>query len=229
MNFSYPLLGAGWCFAAWLLWLPLFVLAVWRAPWKSLVGDASGNASDAARLNVWMGMIVALVLFWSMKAGVKPGLDLHLTGVMLFTLVFEAPLAFVGLNLVLLGVTLNGALAWSGFALNALMTAGVGVAIAHLIHRGVDAFCPRHFFIFIFFKGFFGSALAIIGIGLCACLLYGVTGVYAWRYLGGEYLPYYLLLGFSEAWLSGALLTLMAVYYPGWVATYDQHIYLDGK
>jgi uncharacterized membrane protein len=221
MNFPYPLLGAGWYVAAWALWLPLFALAIWRAHWKSL--------QTGMRIHVWLGMIVLLVLIWSMKAGVKPGLELHLTGVMLFTLVFEAPLAFVGLNLVLLGVTLNGALAWPGFALNALMTVGVGVAIAHLIHRSVDALCPRHFFIFIFLKGFFGAALAVIGIGLAACLLHSATGIYAWDYLHGEYLPYYLLLGFSEAWLSGMVLTLMAVYHPDWVATYDQHIYLDGK
>jgi uncharacterized membrane protein len=36
-----------------------------------------------------------------------------------------------------------------------------------------------------------------------------------------EYLPYFLLLGFSEAWLSGMLSTLFAVYRPELLADFE--------
>lgn len=217
MNLPYALLSEAWYWLAWLIWLPLMLLALWRAPWASL--------QDNARLHVFLGMVVALVLLWSMKAGVKPGLDLHLTGVMLFTLVFGLPLAFIGLNLVLLAVSINAAMAWEGFALNALLTSGLGVLLAHYLHRLVDALFPRHFFVFVFLKGFFAAALAVMGIGLGVSVVYGVDGVYAWTYLFDDYLPYYLLLGFSEAWISGMVLTLMLVYRPAWVITYDESLY----
>lgn len=221
MNLPYPLLSEAWYWLAWGLWLPLMLLALRRAPWSVF--------REGERLHLWLGMVVVLVLLWSMKAGVKPGLDLHLTGIMLFSLVFELPLAFVGFNLVLLGLVLNGALAWESLALNALLTAGTGLLLAKLLQLGVDRLFPRHFFVFVFLKGFFGAALVVMGVGLGFTCLYGLDGIYAWNYLLEEYLPYYLLLGFSEAWISGMVLTLMLVYRPGWVATFDQSIYSIGK
>lgn len=219
MNLPDGLLSSTWYIVAWVLWLPLIALALYRSNWQSF--------REGERLNLWLGMVVAVMLLWSMKAGVKPGLDMHLTGVMVFTLVFDAPLAFVGLNLVLLGVTLNGSAGWQGFALNALLTAGVGVGLSTLVYRCVDALLPKHFFIFIFFKAYFGAALAIMGIGLAFTALYVIGGVYSWSYLFDDYLPFYLLLGFSEAWISGMVITLMLVYRQGWVGTFDDSKYLS--
>ena len=42
-------------------------------------------------------------------------------------------------------------------------------------------------------------------------------------------LPFFLLVGFSEAWISGAVITLMVVYRPGWVAAFDDRRYLIDK
>lgn len=221
MNLPSGLLSETWYWLAWLVWLPLLGLALRRADWAWL--------QAGSHFNVWLGMIVALVLIWSMKAGIKPGLDLHLTGIMLFTLVFDAPLAFIGLNLVLLGITLNGTLEFSAFALNAVVMLGVGIALSQCLRHAVDRLLPHHFFIFVFLKGFFASALVVMGVGLAFSLIYGLHEIYAWSYLWEEYLPYYLLLGFSEAWISGMVLTLMLVYRPEWVATFDDSVYSSGK
>ena len=39
----------------------------------------------------------------------------------------------------------------------------------------------------------------------------------------------YVLLAFAEAWLTGALITLMVVYLPHWVGTFDDRRYLWNK
>jgi len=88
---------------------------------------------------------------------------------------------------------------------------------------------PRHFFVYIFINGFFGSALTVFGVGLAATLMLVIAGAYEWDYLATEYLPYFLLLGFSEAWLSGMLITLFVIYRPNWVATFDDSSYLANK
>ncbi|TXG97691.1 MAG: hypothetical protein E6R09_12385 [Rhodocyclaceae bacterium] len=221
MNLTDNLLGDGWYWAAWAVWVPLFVRSVWRSPWRRL--------ADSTQLNVWLGMIVVLTLVWSLKAGVKPGLDLHMLGAMLFTLSFGPHLAFVGLCLVAAGITLNGAADLFPFAANALMTAGVGVGLSQLCYRVFSRIFPRHFFVYIFANGFFGAALTIIGVGLCSTLLLAVAGAYQFEYLMGEYLPYFLLLAFSEAWLSGMVITLFVVYRPDWVGTFEDSRYLAGK
>jgi uncharacterized membrane protein len=106
---------------------------------------------------------------------------------------------------------------------------GVGVAVSHVLHRLVDRLLPRHIFVYIFCKGFFASALALIAVGLSACALLVLSGTYSADYLAGEYLPYFLLLGFSEAWLSGMMATLFAVFRPELLADFDDAQFLGRK
>jgi uncharacterized membrane protein len=221
MNLPDTLLGEAWYWAAWAVWLPLFARSLVHAPWARL--------KEPALLNVWLGMIVLLTLVWSLKAGVKPGLAMHLLGATVFTLTFGPHLAFVGLSLVLFGITLNGEGGFLAYAINALLMVGVGVMLSQWIYRLVLRLFPQHFFVYIFISGFFGSALTVFGVGLAATSLLALAGAYSWDYLAGEYLPYFMLLGFSEAWLSGMLMTVFVIYRPGWVITFDDSSYLANK
>lgn len=221
MNLPDTLLGEGWYWAAWAVWVPLFARNVWRAPWLRL--------KDSEQLNVWLGMIVLLTLIWSMKAGVKPGLSMHLLGATVFTLSFGPHLAFVGLSLVLLGISINGGFGIFAYAINALLMAGVGILVSQMMYRLVVRYLPRNFFIYVFINGFFTAALSVIGVGVVATLLLVTANAYEWEYLSSEYLPYFLLLGFSEAWLSGMLITLFVIYRPNWVGTFDDASYLANK
>lgn len=221
MNLPDTLLGEGWYWAAWVVWLPLFARSLFKAPW--------GRLKDSELMNVWLGMVVLLVVIWSLQAGVKPGLVFHLLGAMVLTLSFGPYLAFVGLCLVLAGVTINGAAGVEAYALNALLLAGVGVGVAQLFHRLVTYFAPPHFFVFVFVNGFLGGALTTIAVGLVATLFLALAGAYSLDYLFSEYFPYFMLLGFAEAWLSGMVMTLFVVYRPGWVASFDDSRYLTNK
>ncbi len=174
-------------------------------------------------------MIVLLTLVWSLKAGVKPGLGFHLLGATVFTLSFGPHLAFVGLSLVTAGITLNGAAGLFAYAANSLLLAGFGVLISQVFFRFFSRILPKHFFVYIFVNGFLGAAITIIGVGAAATILLGAAGVYEWDYLTGEYLPYFLLLAFSEAWLSGMMMTLFVIYRPNWVETFDDSRYLTDK
>lgn len=221
MNLPDTLLDELWYWAAWAAWVPLFAYCVRRAPWARL--------KDSAQSNLWLGLIVILVFLWSMKAGVKPGLTLHLLGAMAFTLCVGPQLAFVGLSLVLAGVNLNSGGDWTSFALNSLLTAGVGVAVSWRIYGAVDRWLPKNLFVYIFVNGFFGAALSVMAVGMCSSLVLALGNAYTLEYLTGEYLPYFLLLGFSEAWLSGMVMTLLVVYRPEWVSTFDDSRYLVNK
>ena len=221
VNLPDTLLGEEWYWAAWAVWLLFFVHSLWRAPWSRL--------KNSELLNVWLGMVVFLTLIWSLKAGVKPGLSFHLLGACVFTLSFGPRLAFIGLSLATAGITLNGAAGTFAFGLNALLLAGLGVAFSQMFYRLFSSLLPKHIFVYIFANGFFGAALSIICVGFSISLLLALAGAYSWEYLIGEYFPYFLLLGFSEAWLSGMMMTLFVIYRPEWVITFDDSRYLTNK
>jgi uncharacterized membrane protein len=221
MNFPADLFSDVWAYGA---FLPLALVWLWclrTAPWRRL--------AEEGQLNVWLGAVVMLMLLWSMKAGVRPGLNLHLLGATTLTLMFGRQLAIAGLSLVLVGVTLNGGAGWQPYALNALIMAVLPCFLAYAMLRVVERWLPANFFIYVFIGAFLGAAVVAVTTGLASTMLLVVAGVYPAEMLFADYLPYFLLLGFSEAWLNGAAVTLMVVYVPHWVGTFDDRRYLWNK
>jgi uncharacterized membrane protein len=228
MNFSDGLFSDLWQYGAILPYALALLWAVLTAPWKHLL-----NHDNSDRMNVWFGAMVVLMLVWSMKAGAKPGLNLHLLGATAFTLMVGRQLAIIGLSIVLAAVTFNlslkGLHGWQAFALNALVLAVLPVFVAHAVLRLVERYLPPNIFVYFFVAAFFGGALAAVSSGLFSSLLLWLADVYAADLLFSDYLPFYMLLGFAEAWLNGAAITLMVVYYPRWVVSFDDRRYLWQK
>ncbi len=221
MNLPASLFSSTWHWIAFALALPVLYQLALKTPWTRL--------QKGTQLNLLLGFAVGLALIWSLNAGVKPGLNLHLLGAMAATLTLGPRLAIVAMALALTGVTLNGAIEWQAWPINFMLMAVVPVMIAHAIQRLVERRLPAHFFVFIFVTGFAGSALTIMLQGVVSSVAMVVAGAYGADYLISEYLPYFFLLGFAEAWLSGALVTLLVVYRPEWVAAFDDRIYLRNK
>ncbi|MDP1896640.1 MAG: energy-coupling factor ABC transporter permease [Sulfurimicrobium sp.] len=191
------------------------------APWRRL--------RDNEQLHLFLGMCVGLMLLWSIKTGIRPGLNFHLLGATVFTLMFGPWLAIAGLGVVLLGVTLSGLSGWENFSVNGLLMGVLPVMVSYLIYRLVDGKLPNHVFVYIFLNAFVGAAIAMALTGLAATGLLALAGAYTADYLISNYLPYFLLMGWSEALLSGMMLTLLVVYRPQWVATFDDARYIRNK
>ena len=221
MNLSTELFPPAWHLLA--LLLTVGVLAwCWRTgPWADI--------RQGVRIHVLLGVAVVLMPLWTMKAGVKPGLDLHILGAMAATLTLGPQLAIVALGLTLLGVTVNGALPWLAWPINFVLMVVWPVLVARLIHRLVERSLPNHFFVYLFVGAFLGAAITVMLQGLGSSLAMALAGAYPLDDLASNYLPYFLLLGFAEAWLSGGALTLMVVYRPDWVATFDDRRYFLNK
>lgn len=225
MNITDGLFGAAWAYGAFIPYALLLLWAARSAPWKRL--------ADNAQMHVWLGTIVVLTLIWSLKAGAKPGLHLHLLGATTFTLMFGRQLALIGLSIVLAAVTFNASLkgihGWQAFALNALALIVVPVFVAHGIWRFVERFLPANIFVYIFVAAFFGGGAAAVASGIFSGLMFWSAGIYGLELLMSDYLPFYFLLGFAESWLNGAAITLLVVYYPRFVGSFDDRRYLWKK
>lgn len=221
MNFTYALFPDVWHgFAAFITFAILF----WVAKWGNW-----GEFLRGPQLNVWLASIAILCVLWSLKAGVLPGLNLHILGAMALTLMFGVPRALGVLSLVLLGLSFNGTLEWGAWPINFLTMAVWPVCFAGGWRFLVERFLPPHLFIYIFAQAFFGAGVTLLAEGLMAnCLLIG-SGAYSFDFLLERYIPYFVLVGFSESWLSGMFVTLFIVYRPEWVASFSDERYLKKR
>ena len=200
------------------------VVGVWLArntPWQRL-------ATVQAR-NLLFGLALVVALFWIMRAGVQPGLNLHMLGAMAATLALGPHLAIVAMALALTGVTFNGNMPWLAWPINFIVMVVLPVVFADFVRRQIEQRLPNHFYIYIFCAAFMGAALTVVFQGLVAAGALWLAGSYSLEMLTTEYLPYFALLGFAEAWLSGAFITVFVVYKPEWVHTFDDARYLAGK
>jgi uncharacterized membrane protein len=217
MNFPDGLFPDMWIWGAYALMAVIWLWCLRTAPWRRL--------TESTQSNVWFGAVVVLMLLWSMKAGIRPGLNLHLLGATTFTLMFGRQLAILGLSAVMAVVTFNGAAGWEAYALNVLLIAVFPCFLADVILHVVERYLPPNFFCYVFCGAFFGAAVAIVSTGLATTLALWLAGVYSADTLFTDYFPYFALLGFAEAWLNGAAVTLMVVYYPQWVGSFDDRRY----
>lgn len=219
MNLPDGLLPSGWLWSGHALFACVLLVVAWRAPWSRLRGSSMHN--------LFLGVCVALMVLWSLKAGVRPGLNFHVLGATLLTLMFGWPLAVAGIALVLVAVTAYGMSGWESFSLNALLMGVLPALVSWGVYRLVLRLLPRHLFIYIFVCGFFGAALAMAATGIASAAVFVLSGTYGLEQLLHEYLPYFLLMVFPEAIFTGSFVALLAVYRPAWIWTYDQDRYLQ--
>lgn len=220
MNLTSAIVPSGWLIPLWLATLLLAWRLVTRARWDIL--------SQRQNLNVFLAATVVVLGLWLIKTGVRPGLNFHILGATALTLMFRPWLALLALALVIGALTLqNGE--YHAYPANFLIMAATPVALSWLIYRLADGRLPNHLFIYIFINAFFGPALAVFSVGLVSTGFIALTGAYPLDYLLEDYLPFYFLMAWAEAFATGMLVTLMVVYKPEWVATFDDRRYLFGK
>jgi uncharacterized membrane protein len=221
MNLPDALLSPLWSWSGWLLFTAVVGVALVRAPWYHL--------RDSRAVNAWLAACVAVMLLWSLNGGIAAGLGFHLLGVTVLTLMFGWQFAILSIVLVLIGETLNGDAGWSAFGWNALSMGVVPVLVTTGLLRVSVRFLPANFFVYIFFVAFLGGILSMGLVGLTTSLVLVWSGAYSWQVLSGSYLPVFLLLLFPEGFLSGMLMSIIVVYRPEWVSTFDDDYYLRGK
>lgn len=220
MNLVSSHIPALWSSVLWLLLIGLFFLIYRRAAWSML--------KSPANLNVFLGATVALLGLWLINAGIRPGLNLHLLGATALTLMFRPWFAILALALVIAALTAyNGQ--FNAYPANLLLMGVLPVSVSWGIYRLVDGKLPNHLFIYIFLNAFFGAAITIATVGISATLLAAALGAYSIDYLLENYLPFYLLMAWAEAFATGMIMTLLVVYRPEWVATFDDRRYLQSK
>lgn len=211
----------------WLLWLsaliyiPVLALALYLLPRRRL--------RDNGFTHVYFAACVAMLLLWSIKAGIHPALNFHLLGVTVLTLMVGWAYAFIGVSLVALGTTLNGNAGFETFALNVLLMGLLPIMFTQLLLDLARRRLPHNFFIYVYINAFLAGGLSIVLAALSGTLLLWGVGLHEFGWLGHQYLAYFPLIFFSEALMSGMLMTMLVALRPAWVCSFDDRLYIDGK
>ena len=213
-------------FDGWQLW-PANILALAVLGWAG--AGVHWRALDRGALNAWMGACVLNLALWLLRAGLLPGLSFHLLGGALFALLMGPRLALLALAAVQAALAAGGHADWRALGLNWLLTAlpAVGVAAAALVLA--RRFLPPHFFVYVFVNGFLAAGASLFIAACCGMAALAAAGAYPWETLLDDAVPYYFLLSWSEAFMTGLLLAVLIVYKPLWVATFDDGRYLGDK
>lgn len=218
MSLPDALLPSAWVWAANVALVVVILWAVRSAPWKRLRHEV--------QLHVWLGTCVALLVLWNFQPVPLRGVELHLLGATVFTLMFGAPLAVVGLTVVLVATFVMRDLPWSACSSSTLLLAVVPVAVSQGVLRLAERTLPRNPFVYLFIIAFAGGGLAMTASALATTGLIMGAGAPAAALAAEQFLPYWLLLAFAEATLTGMVVTIFVVYRPDWVGTFDDARYL---
>ena len=219
MGIFYAVLSPGLAFIALLVAAVILWRAILRAPWRRLQAPTVFSA--------WCAFIIVLPLLWHFGVPLARGLELHLLGLSLFALMFGPRLAKIGIALATVAYTAMYDGLWVNLGVNLLLLAILPAwSSASLLHA-TQRFLPHHLFIYLFANGFFGAMLVVALTNLAGLATFKL-GTMAMPVADGT-VPYLLLLAFGEAFLTGFMLTILTVYRPEWVMTFDDRMYLHGK
>lgn len=220
MNFSDSLLSSSWYWGGALVYLIALFFAVRSAPWQVI-------ANNRNLQHMLFGATVLLLVLWSMRAGISPGLGIHFLGLTVMTLVFGWDLAVLASSVVLVGMALIGKESWDSLFIHGVCYVLLPVATTYGIYRFVESRMAKNFFIFLFVGGFIGAGISTAVGGLATSAVLVMDGVYDFDKVFLEYIRYLPLIMFPEGLLNGIFLTGMMVFHPDWVRYFDASRYID--
>lgn len=221
MNLSAFPLPPEWTWAAHVLVAVLGFHAARRAPWSRL--------RDNAQSHLFLASCLTLIFVWGLRPPALGGIEFHLLGATLVTLMFGAELAFLAVAVAAVGLVLTGRIAVEAYSVNVVLLGAIPIGLSWLVLRFAERRLPANFFVYIFGPAFLGAAVAMLASGAAMAGLASLFGNPAAVLMAAEFLPYCFLLSFAEATLTGMLITLMVVYRPHWVGTFDDRRYLSGR
>jgi len=224
MTFPVDVVPLVWLWVFNLMFALVFVQSLRHAPWDYLRDRHDGNILFASIIVVW--------LIWQLRTTIpgNPGLEFHLLMATSVTLMFGWGFAFLVICAVQLLMTFQGAAAWASFTAVALVNGAIPIAVTVLVYELARRWLPRHFFVYIFVCCFLAGALGMLASRLTgmAVLLSGDDYTVFQLQADGYFMMLPITM-FPEAFVNGALMTMLVVFRPHWVGSFRDSQYLKGK
>ena len=197
-----------------LITLLCLAVALWLRPWRMLQGGAL--------LTPLLACLVLTPWLWALPFLHHTPLQLHWSGAPLVTLMLGWPLAV----LTLIGI---GVLTWliSPAAPEATLALIVWQGLAPatftlMLGAGLRHWVPRHPFVYVLGRGFFGSVLSVFA----ASLLANWLGHELPNISTGLSMIAFWLMAWGDAFVTGMMCAIFVAFRPQWLATWSDQLYL---
>ncbi|BES72701.1 energy-coupling factor ABC transporter permease [Marinobacter nanhaiticus D15-8W] len=219
MGLTPDLIGAGWLWSMNVLLIVAIGLAIWQADWAQLVVERALQHSLFAT-------IILLTLVWQIRAGLSPGLTIHILGITAVTLMLGWAFAILAGLIALLFTSILGDESLAMFGINGIVTVSIPAFVSYGIMLWERSRGFHNFFAYLFFCGFFGAAIAVASAGMTMVMVLWIAGVYGWDTLLHEYVRYLPLIMLPEAFINGTVISGLMVFHPQRLLTLDESRYL---
>ncbi len=206
-----------------MIWLLVILASVISLDKRAL----SGLLSSPARQTGVFSSAALLSVLWSVKAGILPGLDIHILGLTAVSLILGWRLATLSALLAAMLLYVMGSVAFEQLDTFILLTGLLPVWLSYGIFVLSYNYLPRHFFVYIFVCSFLAAGLVAASHILSTGLYYVFDGAYSLDQVVDNYLYFVFLIWFPEAMLNGMIMTLLITYRPHWVKTFYDKDYLS--
>ena len=173
------------------------------------------------------GATASIFVLWLFRAGIYDGLNVHFLWLPALSLTLGLRWAIISGAIALLGITVVGLEQWEMIGVNGLFGIALPVGISYAILMLTFHKLPRHLFVYIFVCAFFPGAIAIALKMAMLTGYYVIDDVYSWRVAYDNYLILTPLMLFPEAMLNGMTMTLLTIYKPEWIYTFQDKFYFD--
>ena len=166
----------------------------------------------------WIAFLVVLPLLWAAQLALPARLPAMLSGACLLVLMVGWPLAVLTLIASAAAVALAGGAGLAQGLELAAWQGAVPATVALALGLATRRWLPRHVFVYILARGFFGTVLAV---SLAAALRAALAGGAAPGMLTAAW-----LIAWGEGFLTGALTAIFVAFRPQWLLTYSDARYL---
>ncbi|MGI4814850.1 MAG: energy-coupling factor ABC transporter permease [Janthinobacterium lividum] len=217
MGFLYASLPLWIAVGGWAAAAVALAIAIWRRPLNRL--------RNHTLQHLWLGTIVIIAVLWALDAWLQDGPVFHLLGATLMVTLFDWALAVVGMVAVIGLVAAIFGAPLDGIGLTMVVFGALPVVASVLLQRAIVAWLPRHLMVFILGHGFLCAAAAVLCASAAAAALHGLMHRDVFVGLPPGYAWVVLLLAAGEAWFTGMMTAILAVYKPAWVTTYNERMY----
>lgn len=204
----------------WLLYGPIVLLALAKAPWVELF-------SDVRRQHLLFGTVFGLCIIWLLRRDFPSGVSIHFIGMTAVTLLLHWPLAILAGLFAQLVIVFFGAPDLIAMGANGLLLVVLPVIIAELAAAWVERFKPENLFVYIFCACFFPAALTAVLCAISGFTLLWSNGLYEFPPWLGDFFGLVMLVAFPEAFINGTVITSLVVFKPEWLETFNRTRYLQ--